>query len=385
MHFSGLAAILAVSLTVAACGGNVDDAVGSPTAPPSAGDSQGLTADHSHEPTPTPQPRHTWSAGPSGGGADLVEYEALRACTGKPFSYWDDQPWPPELDAEEAECVEQHMVEAAAYAEATRTALDQIEAYCEELNRNAIDEDTPETWGEGARVMEEAIDAFEDITPPGNSRTITRSRLSTSGTYTLSWKARMGASRLTPTRTSSYSDMRASTASTQRPSLGFLVGIRFRACKPEAVSSNGMSATVLAFLAHGGGGTTRRFAMRTYVIVMVAIVALAALVACGGNGETLVATPTPGQTAATPSSGQAATSPSSAGATTDPAGSPTSTAGAAASPTPAASALLTETSAETDREALVALYNATGGESWSENDGWLSDAPIGRVAWCHSR
>ena len=31
----------------------------------------------------------------------------------------------------------------------------------------------------------------------------------------------------------------------------------------------------------------------------------------------------------------------------------------------------------TDRAALVALYNATGGESWNKNDNWLSEAPIG--------
>ena len=29
-----------------------------------------------------------------------------------------------------------------------------------------------------------------------------------------------------------------------------------------------------------------------------------------------------------------------------------------------------------DRDALVALYNATGGPNWSDNEGWLSDAPI---------
>ena len=34
-------------------------------------------------------------------------------------------------------------------------------------------------------------------------------------------------------------------------------------------------------------------------------------------------------------------------------------------------------SAETDREALVALYNATNGQNWFENDNWLSDAPLG--------
>ena len=34
-------------------------------------------------------------------------------------------------------------------------------------------------------------------------------------------------------------------------------------------------------------------------------------------------------------------------------------------------------SVETDREALVALYNATDGENWDNNDNWLSDAPLG--------
>ena len=34
-------------------------------------------------------------------------------------------------------------------------------------------------------------------------------------------------------------------------------------------------------------------------------------------------------------------------------------------------------SIETDREALVALYNATDGPNWTNNDNWLSEAPIG--------
>ena len=34
-------------------------------------------------------------------------------------------------------------------------------------------------------------------------------------------------------------------------------------------------------------------------------------------------------------------------------------------------------SAETDRAALVALYNATGGPSWTDNTNWLSNAPLG--------
>ncbi len=35
------------------------------------------------------------------------------------------------------------------------------------------------------------------------------------------------------------------------------------------------------------------------------------------------------------------------------------------------------TTPETDREALMALYNATDGPSWTDNTNWLSDAPIG--------
>ena len=34
-------------------------------------------------------------------------------------------------------------------------------------------------------------------------------------------------------------------------------------------------------------------------------------------------------------------------------------------------------SVETDREALVALYNATDGENWDESNNWLSDLPLG--------
>ena len=34
-------------------------------------------------------------------------------------------------------------------------------------------------------------------------------------------------------------------------------------------------------------------------------------------------------------------------------------------------------SSEADREALVALYNATDGENWNGSHNWLSDAPLG--------
>ena len=48
---------------------------------------------------------------------------------------------------------------------------------------------------------------------------------------------------------------------------------------------------------------------------------------------------------------------------------------------PSATAERTDTSEptttpETDREALIALYNATGGPNWSNNTNWLSDAPL---------
>ena len=78
----------------------------------------------------------------------------------------------------------------------------------------------------------------------------------------------------------------------------------------------------------------------TLLSVVLALALTAALAACGSDE---------------PSSGTASTA-------TD----------AAATAPPAASG-----SAETDREALVALYNATNGENWTISDNWLSDAPLG--------
>ena len=43
---------------------------------------------------------------------------------------------------------------------------------------------------------------------------------------------------------------------------------------------------------------------------------------------------------------------------------------------PTASPPVAQTSPETDREALVALYNATGGPTWNYSSNWLSDVPI---------
>ena len=59
---------------------------------------------------------------------------------------------------------------------------------------------------------------------------------------------------------------------------------------------------------------------------------------------------------------------------------PTATPYPSSTPTavPTASPERTSTSIrDTDREALVAIYNATNGENWARRQNWLSNAPIG--------
>ena len=99
------------------------------------------------------------------------------------------------------------------------------------------------------------------------------------------------------------------------------------------------------------------------------ILALALTAACGSDEPSGVTGPD--RTASTPTE----TPASSARTASTPVPSPTVTDApgtAAATAPPAVSG-----SAETDREALVALYNATNGENWFRSDNWLSDAPIG--------
>ena len=110
----------------------------------------------------------------------------------------------------------------------------------------------------------------------------------------------------------------------------------------------------------------------TLLSVVLALAFTAALVACGSDEpsgvtgpDSTVSTPTetpssPARTPSTPGSGDAPTdtdAPVPADATAPP--------------------VLGPTSAETDREALVAFYNATDGENWNSSDNWLSDAPLG--------
>ena len=89
-------------------------------------------------------------------------------------------------------------------------------------------------------------------------------------------------------------------------------------------------------------------------VFALALILLLPLLACGGSDEperrASVANPTAALTRQTVS--------------------PTIT------PRPTARPPMAQTSPESDREALVALYNATGGPNWKGNDNWLSDVPI---------
>ncbi len=124
----------------------------------------------------------------------------------------------------------------------------------------------------------------------------------------------------------------------------------------------------------------------TLLSVVLALALTAALAACGsdepsgGAGpDRAASTPTetpasPTRTPSTPGSGDAPTAtdtPVPATATAPPTATDTPVPATATAP-PAASG-----PAETDQEALVALYNAADGENWNRSDNWLSDAPLG--------
>ena len=91
---------------------------------------------------------------------------------------------------------------------------------------------------------------------------------------------------------------------------------------------------------------TLRHIAKWLTLLGLALALPAVLIACGSDE---------------PSDG-AATTPTQASGTEDP----------AATAPPEASG-----SAETDRVALVAFYNATDGPNWDDNENWLSDEPLG--------
>ena len=107
----------------------------------------------------------------------------------------------------------------------------------------------------------------------------------------------------------------------------------------------------------------------TLLSVVLALALTAALAACGSDEPSGVTGPdrtasTPTETPVSPAQTPTATGSGAAPTATDAPEPATATA------RPAASG-----SVKTDRESLVALYNATDGENWSVN--WLSDAPLG--------
>ena len=142
--------------------------------------------------------------------------------------------------------------------------------------------------------------------------------------------------------------------------------------------------------------TTRYVALLSFVL---ALALTAALAACGSDEPSGVTGPdrtasipteTPASPAPTPTTPESAETPTATVAPAAATASPTAyhartptTPGSEAAPTatvaPAAATapLAASGSVETDREALVALYNATDGENWDASDNWLSDAPLG--------
>ena len=116
---------------------------------------------------------------------------------------------------------------------------------------------------------------------------------------------------------------------------------------------------------------TRTTRYVTLLSVVLALALTVALAACGSDEPSGVTGPD--RTASTPT--ETPVSPAQTPTTTGSGDAPTATdtpAPATATAPPAASG-----SAETDREALVAIYNATDGENWPLNKNWLSDAPLG--------
>ena len=112
--------------------------------------------------------------------------------------------------------------------------------------------------------------------------------------------------------------------------------------------------------------------IRDPLLSVVLALALTAALAASGSDEPSGVTG-PDRTASTPA--ETPVSPAQTPTTTGSGDAPTATdtpVPAATTAPPAASG-----SAETDRAALAALYNSTGGENWPNSENWLSDAPLG--------
>ena len=133
---------------------------------------------------------------------------------------------------------------------------------------------------------------------------------------------------------------------------------------------------------------TRTTRYVTLLSVVLALALTAALAACGSDEPSGVTAPDRTASIPTETPSSPARTPSTPGSGDVP------TATAAPRPTATTAPPAASGSVETDREALVALYNATDGQNWKDNYNWLSDAPLGewegvttnddgRVIWLH--
>ena len=120
-------------------------------------------------------------------------------------------------------------------------------------------------------------------------------------------------------------------------------------------------------------------------VIALALILPLLLLACGGSDEP---TDRPARATAEPTdmpdsaraTAESDTPASSARTSSTPRAGDAPTATDALRPTATRPPLPTigPTSAKTDRDALVALYNATNGEDWIFSYNWLSDAPLGQ-------
>ena len=114
------------------------------------------------------------------------------------------------------------------------------------------------------------------------------------------------------------------------------------------------------------------------LIIFVGVVSVA-IIACGS--ETPAPTGTPNPVFATESPAEAPTPVATANTSPTPTPAPTITGTTAAltpAPTPTETTPSQPQPSSPDKEALIALYHATGGPNWKNNQNWLSDEPIGK-------
>ena len=127
--------------------------------------------------------------------------------------------------------------------------------------------------------------------------------------------------------------------------------------------------------------------MKISIFVIVIGALLLALLACGTASEpveradsghaTTGQTPERGASTSQATTGQTPERTASTSAPTSDKANPTpAKEKGGLPPTPRGTPPLEHTSAETDREILITLYNATDGPNWEENANWLTDAPL---------